>query len=371
MENCLVLKCKGTVENDSLLKVGELRIKQNKIDSPTSLTQAIIVNGSNIDAEIIGDGYFTDKALTANLGKSITNIKSPIYISNSDCEISIKNKYNITALAFRESYITQWVDINRHVNNKKIDLESLKYSHNIMSITVNADVDISALSNLTTLTSLIIQNKQVTGDISALANMTNMSHLLLDTNITGDISSLANMTNISYISLDTNITGDISALANMTKLRELYIYSINNITGDLSAFANITELQSIILLPTNVTGDISVFRNNAKLTSLRASNTIGINGDLAVVSETFKTINLNNKCQLTWSTRKSTANIISISGSPKMDNIDKMLQDQANCVVPSSISEKIIAVTGTRTSASDEAVRILQNKGYTITINPA
>ena len=348
MENCLVLKCKGTVENDSLLKVGELRIKQNKIDSPTSLTQAIIVNGSNIDAEIIGDGYFTDKALTANLGKSITNIKSPIYISNSDCEISIKNKYNITALAFRESYITQWIEGSNQVYNKKINLESLKYSYNITGITVNADTDISVLSNLTALTSLIIQNKQVTGDISVLANMTNMGYLILGT----------------------NITGDISALANMTKLRDLYMSFTCNITGNLSVLANITELRNV-MLPANVTGDISVFRNNVGLFSLEAPTTIGINGDLAVISETFKSTVLNGNCQLTWSTRKSTANIISISGSPKMDNIDKMLQDQANCVVPSSILEKIIAVTGTRTSASDEAVRILQNKGYTITINPA
>ena len=370
MKNCLVLKCKGTVENDSLLKVGELRIKQNKIDSPTSLTQAIIVNGSNIDAEIIGDGYFTDKALTANLGKSITNIKSPIYISNSDCEISIKNKYNITALAFREFSITQWVDVHSHVNNKNIDLESLKYSYNITSITVNTDTDISALSNLTALTSLIIQNEQVTGDISVLANMTNMSYLILGDNITGDISALANMTNMRYLILGNNITGDISALAKMTKLYELYMSPRHNITGDLSVFANITELQNIIL-SANVTGDISVFRNNTRLISLNAYNTIGINGDLAVMPETFKTINLNGNCQLTWSTRKSTANIISILGSPKIDNIDKMLQDQANCVVPSSTSEKIIKVAGTRTSASDEAVQILQNKGYTITINPA
>ena len=55
-----------------------------------------------------------------------------------------------------------------------------------------------------------------------------------------------------------------------------------------------------------------------------------------------------------------------------MDNIDKMLQDQAKCQTSSTASvRKIIEVIGTRTSTSDAAVQTLQSKGYTVSITPA
>ena len=77
----------------------------------------------------------------------------------------------------------------------------------------------------------------------------------------------------------------------------------------------------------------------------------------------------------TWSNRPSDAKILSIGymthdPAPYLSNVDKMLQDQANCVVDSA-SRKTIAVRGTRTSASDAAVATLQQKGYTVSVTPA
>ena len=52
-----------------------------------------------------------------------------------------------------------------------------------------------------------------------------------------------------------------------------------------------------------------------------------------------------------------------------------MLQNQAQCQIGFTSSDtvyyKTISIVGTRTSASDDAVQALQNKGYTISIIPA
>ena len=76
----------------------------------------------------------------------------------------------------------------------------------------------------------------------------------------------------------------------------------------------------------------------------------------------------------TWSTRPTSAKILSIAGPVSLSNIDKMLQDQAQCQVgvPQGYPSwyNIISVSGNRTSASDAAVQTLQNKGYTVTIVP-
>ena len=70
----------------------------------------------------------------------------------------------------------------------------------------------------------------------------------------------------------------------------------------------------------------------------------------------------------TWSSRKSSAKIISMPSYLITDNIDKMLQDQAQCQAYVTSPYKTIVAKGTRTSASDAAVQTLQSKGYTVSI---
>ena len=122
-------------------------------------------------------------------------------------------------------------------------------------------------------------------------------------------------------------------------------------------------------------GDVSALKPLTSLKTLWLKNG-SFYGDCAVLSPVLSIVsfqtNTGNPPTLTWSNRPSTSCIMSIEGQPKMDNIDKMLQDQAQCQTPSTASvRKIIEVIGTRTSASDAAVQILQSKGYTVSITPA
>lgn len=98
-KNCLVTTYKATVNDNSLLKVGEMRIKVSSVESPNKNTNgfAISVN-KDVELEIIGDGYFTDETLTQNKGKKITHrniLDRNVFVSNGNFEVSISNKYVI------------------------------------------------------------------------------------------------------------------------------------------------------------------------------------------------------------------------------------------------------------------------------------
>lgn len=118
-------------------------------------------------------------------------------------------------------------------------------------------------------------------------------------------------------------------------------------------------------------GDISVLSNQTGLTNLYLVNN-KITGDLSSLTAKELTYFETGRSNLEWNTdRSSDCKIMSILGNPKINNVDRMLKNQANCVVPRSESRKVINVAGTRTSASDDAIASLQNKGYTVLITPA
>ena len=98
-----------------------------------------------------------------------------------------------------------------------------------------------------------------------------------------------------------------------------------------------------------------------------------ISGDLAILPNTLSLLTVDSKTTraCTWSSRKSTAKIITMPYYVLTNNIDKMLQDQAQCQADATSLNKSIVAKGTRTSASDDAVQTLQSKGYTVTILPA
>ena len=127
-KNCLVTTYKATVNDNSLLKVGEMRIKVSSVESPNKNTNgfALSVN-KDVELEIIGDGYFTDETLTQNKGKKITHrniLDGNIFVSNGNFEVSISNKYTINFFAIS-------VPVDWNTPNKSYDIGMLRYSPNI------------------------------------------------------------------------------------------------------------------------------------------------------------------------------------------------------------------------------------------------
>ena len=311
MSKCLVTKLNGSSNNSELLRLGEIRIGISKVDSPNHWTQGfnIIVNKLTV-LEIIGDGYFTDVNLTANNGKKITlnpNVTQNVYVSNGDFEVAILDKYALVSIWDYDTYSEG--NSNYSQKNKSIsDIGFFKYS--------------------TALTNISLVNTQISGDIANLKNLTALTKLeLSNTQISGDIANLKNLTALTSMSLSNQqipLTGEISALSTLSKCKSMS-FPFSKLTGDLA------------ILP-DACYAVSLYYDKGSA--------------------------------FTWSTRPSSAYIITLGQASLSSNVDKMLQDQAQCQVGLS-ANKIISVTGTRTSASDAAVVILQQKGYTISIAKA
>nr|DAH67352.1 MAG TPA: hypothetical protein [Caudoviricetes sp.] len=326
MGKCLVTKLNGTVDNDNLLRIGEIRLFNTKLSNPTANSQYMVLTFSkDANLEIVGDAYFTDTNLSTNKGKTkscLANQNSAFYVSNNDCQIAILDKYSLIK-----------VETNAH---RVGDLEDLRFSKGLSAIIMKKSEqmgDIANLKNLTALTNLDLSGTQISGDIANLKNLTALTNLNLGgTQISGDIANLKNLTALTTLSLSnkkTPLTGDIGELRTLTKCTEIYL-SNGKFTGDLATLPSVCR---------------------------------------------YVSFEYDKGSVLTWGTRPSSAKIIAIAANTILTNIDKMLQDQAQCQVGFTESDqpwkKRILIGGTRTSASDDAVSTLQQKGYTVSITPA
>lgn len=340
MNKCLVTKLQGVVGNASLPKLGEGRIVVTSNPIPSAETQKITLQFSEgTDIEIIGDGFFTDSALSINKGKSLhlnQYESTDVYFSNGNYEISFE-KYKL---------------VNISSTNVAINLDDIRYASllsNVSMIGKNIEGDIAAFESKGKLTGINLRSKNVYGDLSALKDDAEMLYLnLLGTGVSGDLSALAGMTKVTVLNLlNTKARGDLSALAGMGKLEDL---SLSGVYGNVE---NIKNAKVIYFNGSTVSGDISKLPKGTYY--------------LAAVADSGSSF--------TWTSRPSSNNIIAINAPDvAIDNVDKMLQDQANCLkaYPSSGESwfKTISCKGTRTSASDSAVTELQSKGYTVSVTP-
>ena len=357
MNKCLVTKLSGKCSNTELLRVGEVRIAFKKVDKPTKGNQAIDLNVNKpVILEIIGDGSFTDSSLNVNKGKQLSyNVTdSTVFVSNDNLEIAILDKYSIVTL--KPYYYTGIVSEKEDFGNKSICIDDYSYSTNL---------------NILYLTGI-----QVTGNIDSLKNLTSLTSISLNaTQVIGNIDSLKNLTALKSLQLgNTQVIGNIDSLKNLTALTS-FILSKTQITGNIDSLKNLTSLTSISLNDTKITGNIDSLKNLTSLATIILKQCT-FKGDLALVPAScrFASFQENINTSFTWSTRPSTAKIIAIEGNAKILNLDKMLQDQAQCQVGYISTDpswfKAISVVGTRTSASDAAISTLQSKGYTVTITP-
>lgn len=377
MNKCLVTKLNGIVDNNSLLKIGEMSIKISRVSSPNVKTQSFNFKfAEETKLEIIGDGYFTDVSLSQNKGKTLVvpaGSKTDVYVSNGDFELRILNKYNLRTISFiAEGQIYKKDD----VANKTMDIGSLAYSTLINEIRLsNTNVygDIAALKNLSEVLIVELSNTKVYGDIANVKGCNLILTLRLsNTQVSGDISVLRNLTELnSFTIAGTQVSGDIAVMSGLTKLTS-YDVTNTSVWGDISSIQNLSKLTSVNFMYTGVTGSVSSLKSLALLKDcyLYAGS---FSGDLALLpaSCSYISFRYDKGSNLTWSSRSSSSVILSIDGTAKLDNVDKMLQDQANCQIPNSTVQKAISVVGTRTSASDAAVATLQQKGYTVSIIPA
>ena len=380
MKKCLVTKLKSVVDNDELLRMGELRISVSRVGSPSENTQGFgFAFSKDTQLEIIGEGYFTDSTLTQNKGKvitvpaytKITDI-TDVYVSNGDFEVAILDKYALTSLIFFTTGHTN----SSIVTNRTIDIDSLKYSRNLFIVNLknaNAFGDIAVFKNKTFLNYVRINSDKVYGDIACLSNLTDLSQVNLSScKISGDIKALNSSKNIQVVNFyKTGVYGDINMFTDKSRLVSCNLTTTKTV-GDISAFSNKTFLNDFSVI--NCSGSIDSLQEDVKLFSFDSKNSL-LSGDLAKLPDScyFANFQDDKGSVFSWSSRNTSAYVLGMFGNHNISNIDKMLQDNAQCVAKSGLSalQKTIMCAGNRTSASDDAVATLQQKGYTISIAKA
>lgn len=218
MGKCLITKLNGSVQNDSLLRIGEFCIKVSKVESPTADSQRFVIkNSKDAQLRIIGDGYFTNETLSENKGKALNitaNNETTVYLSNGDYEVVISEKYSLSLIGIHNS--SSWKNFKGKLS---FNIESLKYSPNITSIFLDKTQitgDIAVLGKLTGLTSIQINDTQVTGDIAVFGKLTGISDIpsVFNTKVTGDISVYKNTKVTQLRFVGTSVYGDLSVLPN-------------------------------------------------------------------------------------------------------------------------------------------------------------
>ena len=329
MTKCLVTKLNGSVDNNDLLRIGEMRIKVESVESPTKDTQGFRLGFIKpTTVEIVGNGYFTDKTLTENKGKSMTFSSSDDIIVSQATTVAIRDKYNLKEFAV---YIAGGTPYGE---NKVFKIDDLKYSYGLSLLNASKMQvcgDIANLKNLTALAVLYLTNTQVSGDIANLKNLTALTILVLsNTQVSGDIANLKNLTALTTLKLsNTQVSGDIANIYFVFSgnTKEMDIGYCNNLSGDLAS------------VPDNI-----LFFNNYRGNS-----------------------------KFTWKKGSTRTNVLACTNI-HCDKIDDMLNDMANMTasfIDDEVYKKTIQLIGPRTSASDAAVQTLQSKGYTVSVSPA
>ena len=239
MNDCLITKLKASVNDDSLLKLGEIKLTIAPTSSSKTLqiasTEPIVVEVVKV---ISGSGTFSWKNGT-NVSKAII---PPIFdtyfqltFSEGEYIVSISNKYAITWLAtsdaltisllngdlsYSEALTTYTLPTkgfsNRDISqfgNKPIKSFSPKSDNNLSG-------SINVFSNLTSIISINLQaledNDKIYGNISAFSLSKNIQKCLLGkcTNIEGNINVFNSSIALTYLDVyRTKVIGDIDTLA--------------------------------------------------------------------------------------------------------------------------------------------------------------
>lgn len=238
MAKCLVTKLNGSVDNNELLRVGEMRVKVESVESPTKDTQGFGVAFTEpTTVEIVGAGYFTDSTLTENKGKSMVVTGNSGIIVSQATTVAIRNKYKLNAL---NVFIPSGTPYGK---NKVLNIDDLKYTLSLKNLNLSsmqASGDIANLKNLTALTNLSISNTQVSGDIAniyfAFKGTPKVFSVAFCNNLSGDLASVPN--NIlffdSYNGNSKFTWTKSSSRTNILACRNLHCSNIDDMLNDMA-----------------------------------------------------------------------------------------------------------------------------------------
>lgn len=312
MGKCLVTRLNGIVANESLLHVGEMVVEVEGVNANSVLFNAYKGSISCDRSFMLGT-----ETVNANEKRSLNN---------------------------------DWTDI------KSIDAGSYRF-HFFDKYSIYGFIQ-----------------KALKASYNGLCFLKGANEITITPSNYFDLSNIASSTKLTRLSLGGKVAGDISCLSDLTALVSLTLGG--DTYGDISSVRSKPSIVSLRIRTSKITFNSDKLKEFSALGDFIYEGRTAVDfGDIATLGKNFSYIDLDTMAKIKWTTRNSPAKIISIGNSPALDNIDKMLQDQAKCEIGITSSTpswmKTITAKGTRTSTSDAAVQTLQSKGYTVSITPA
>ena len=230
------------------------------------VTELVVIPDPNLRAAIeMALGKALGDPITASDMATLTELEAPnANISNLT---GLEGATNLTRLNLGGEFIEEEEGFSFFRNSNSVsDLSPLSGLTNLTSLVLdnNAITDISAVSELTNLTSLVLDNNAIT-DISAVSGLTNLTALGLNGNAITDISAVSELTNLTSLSFSSNSIRDISPVAGLTNLTRVNLW--DNTISDISTMAGLTNLE-LLNLGRNAISDISPVSGLTNLTLL-------------------------------------------------------------------------------------------------------
>lgn len=277
MENCLVTKLKGVVNNPGLKKLGVLRFEVNV--TSISRKNTIHCNTPNHCKFTIVSGPEGGQLVKAGASEaSDVPLGTEFFLNNSldlyyfskigNYVIEITNKYDINKLGL--------------YHNVSIPLDDMKYLNTLSYVRLGGKNIIGNFNNLLTsyMTYMYISNigsdnfpnESVVGDIAGIANIP-INNLILEScgGVTGDLSSLSSHSTLSTLAINYShkITGKLSDLTSIPHLSNFQCAGNQLITGSLADFLDNGQLRNPELSMLTVKNAPKIVKNQGDITTLR------------------------------------------------------------------------------------------------------
>ena len=228
MENCLVTKLKGTVNNDSLPILNAIRIKANA-GTYTAGSIALMFNKKSSIDGLNGAELYSGGVSVGTTFPFYVDIANEVSPQNEGGNYVIRNKYNLT-----------------HFNSTKGN-GLLEY-------------ELDEFKELPSITAFTSKNDIVKGDLSSFKNcpLTSFTLNKVSADVYGDFSELPSTITVLDLS-SLNKAYNTSELSHLVNVVTLAVGTNDLLTGPITDFGNMKSITTLNVASTCLAGDIVDF----------------------------------------------------------------------------------------------------------------
>lgn len=211
MNNCLVEKYKGVVNNDNLAKLGVLKLFANTVLNTGSQVVLLNISGEHI-IKICNTNEYVVSAWSGCTKIDDHTVKctgNGAIIMSAECEaiLEVQGKYDIEDFS-----VDNVTDIQGGVDSFYTTLETLSLTKNLMSLTT------SSFKKFSNITELRLGNTFVSlvGELNDFVGLSSLAVIVANSGnnkITGNIHEIGHLTSLNTVNLtgNTSIVGSIES----------------------------------------------------------------------------------------------------------------------------------------------------------------